>query len=254
MIGRSLGHYQITAPLGKGGMGEVYRARDNTLGRDVALKVFPPAMAANREGLARFQREARAVAALNHPHIVTIYSVEESEGVHFITMELIDGKPLNRLIPEGGLPGERILAIAAALADALAAAHERGIVHRDLKPANVMVTADGRPKILDFGLARIARDESAAGAEDQPTDVRTSDGVIMGTVPYMSPEQVSGRSVDHRTDLFSLGVMLYEMATGHRPFGGTSSAETASAILRDTHLDVHQPDGRRADRTGVRDW
>jgi eukaryotic-like serine/threonine-protein kinase len=234
MIGRSLGHYQITAPLGQGGMGEVYRARDTSLGRDVALKVLPPDMASNQERLARFQREARAVAALNHPHIVTIYSVEEREGVHFLTMELIEGQPLNRLIPEGGLPSERVLAIAATLADALAAAHEKGIVHRDLKPANVMITPDGRAKILDFGLARVDRDDDATpvGA-DHPTDLRTSDGVVMGTVPYMSPEQVSGRSVDHRTDFFSLGVMLYEMTTGRRPFGGASSAETASAILRD---------------------
>lgn len=214
-------------------MGEVYRATDAKLGRDVALKVLPAEMARDPERLARFRREARAVAALNHPHIVTIFSVEEAEGVHFLTMELVDGQSLDRLIPEGGLPVERIVEIASALADALAAAHEKGIVHRDLKPANVMVGEHGRVKVLDFGLAKEMR---ATG----PTDATltsaacTATGVVMGTPAYMSPEQVQGRALDHRTDLFSLGVILYELATGRRPFRGPSSAELASSILRDT--------------------
>ena len=234
MIGQTLAHYRITAAIGAGGMGEVYRATDTKLGRDVALKVLPAEMASRPERLERFQREARAVAALNHPHIVTIHSVEEADGVHFLTMELVGGQPLDRVIPESGLPVERILEIATALADALVAAHERGIVHRDLKPANVMVTDDGRVKVLDFGLARVTGSAKGAPADSEAqTEMRTRDGVVMGTVPYMSPEQVSGLDVDHRTDIFSLGVVLYEMASGSRPFQGRSSAELASAILRD---------------------
>lgn len=214
-------------------MGEVYRAADTKLGRFVALKVLPPDMARDPERLARFQREARAVAALNHPHIVTLHSVEEDGGVHFLTMELVEGHSLDRLILEGGLPLEQILVIAKAIADALAAAHEKGIVHRDLKPANVMVTEDGRVKVLDFGLAK------QTGAAD-PIDATqtlagyTEVGAVMGTPAYMSPEQIAGRVLDHRTDIFSLGVMLYQMATGCRPFEGSSPAELASAILRDT--------------------
>jgi len=156
MIGRTLSHYRIDAAIGKGGMGDVYRATDSKLGRDVALKVLPAEVASDPERLARFQREARAVAALNHPHIVTIHSVEEADGVHFFTMELVEGQALDRLIPASGLPVERILQIAGAMAEALAAAHEKGIVHRDLKPGNVMVTNDGRVKVLDFGLASVA--------------------------------------------------------------------------------------------------
>src|ERR1039457_3857367 len=180
-----------------------------------------------------FQREARAVAALNHPHIVTIFSVEEAGGVHFLTMELVDGQPLDRLIPESGLPIEQIVEIASALADALVAAHEKGIVHRDLKPANVMVAHDGRVKVLDFGLAK----EVGEAVPDDATRTslgNTQAGVVMGTPAYMSPEQISGRPLDCRTDIFSLGVMLHEMATGKRPFAGNSSAELISAILRDT--------------------
>ena len=234
MIGQTLAHYRITAAIGAGGMGEVYRATDTKLGRDVALKVLPAEMAGSPERLERFQREAKALAALDHPGIVTVHSVEEAVGVHFLTMQLVEGQPLDKLIPEAGMPGERILGIATALAEALAAAHDKGIVHRDLKPANVMVTKDGRVKVLDFGLARMAgpQAEPSSGSE-LPTDLRTREGVVMGTVPYMSPEQVSGLAVDHRTDIFSLGIILYEMATGQRPFQGRSSAELASAILRD---------------------
>ncbi len=214
-------------------MGEVYRATDTKLGRDVALKVLPPAMAANADRLERFRREAKALAALDHPGIVTVHSVEDADGVHFLTMQLIDGQALDSAIPEGGLPVQRVLDIAHPLADALAAAHDKGIVHRDLKPANVMVTTDGRVKVLDFGLAKELR-------EADPMDVtlasspHTEIGVVMGTPAYMSPEQVVGGALDHRTDIFSLGVLLYEMVTGRRPFQGRSSAETTSAILRDT--------------------
>jgi serine/threonine protein kinase/Tfp pilus assembly protein PilF len=233
VIGRSLSHYHIESAIGAGGMGEVYRAADTKLGRDVALKVLPAEMARDPQRLMRFQREARAVAALNHPHIVTIFSVEEADGLHFLTMELIEGQPLDRLIPEGGFSIERIVEIAAALAGALAAAHEKGIVHRDLKPANVMVTRDGRVKVLDFGLAKEIRPMNAGDAT-QTQSPQTEAGIVMGTPAYMSPEQVAGEAVDHRTDIFSLGIVLYEMATGERPFKGRSSAELVSAILRDT--------------------
>ena len=231
-VGRTLAHYRITAALGAGGMGEVYRATDTKLGRDVALKVLPAEMAASPERLERFRREAKALAALDHPGVVGVYSVEEADGVHFLTMQLVEGESLDRLIPEGGLPVDRILEIAKALADALAAAHDKGIVHRDLKPANVMVTQDGRVKVLDFGLARMSPAGEPADSA-LPTEAQTREGVVMGTVPYMSPEQVSGKPLDHRTDVFSLGVLLYEMASGRRPFQGASSAELASAILRD---------------------
>src|SRR5450631_1009219 len=231
--GTKLGPYEIQSPLGAGGMGEVYRATDTKLGRDVALKVLPAEMAQDPERLGRFRREAKALAQLDHPNIVTIHSVEECGGIHFLTMQLVDGLPLDRLIPQGGLPVEQIIEIASALGDALAAAHEKGIVHRDLKPANVMVSNEGRVKVLDFGLAKDVRG-SNLGDATMTSASRTEVGVVMGTPAYMSPEQTSARPLDHRTDIFSLGVMLHEMATGRRPFEGTSSAELVSAILRDT--------------------
>ena len=230
--GTKLGPYEIHSSLGAGGMGEVYRATDAKLARDVALKVLPAEMADDPERLARFRREAKTLAQLDHPNIVTIYSVEESDGVHFLTMQLVEGQPLDRLICAGGLPLERIVEIAGALGDALAAAHEKGIVHRDLKPANVMVSSEGRVKVLDFGLAKDINVVNAGDAT-MTSDSRTQVGVVMGTPAYMSPEQTSGRPLDHRTDIFSLGVLLHEMATGRRPFEGTSSAELVSAILRD---------------------
>ncbi len=231
--GTKLGPYEIQSPLGAGGMGEVYRATDTKLGRDVALKVLPAGMAHDPERLGRFRREAKALAQLDHPNIVTIYSVEECEGVHFLTMQLVEGQPLDRVIPAGGLPLAQIVEIASVLGDALAAAHEKGIVHRDLKPANVMVSKEGRVKVLDFGLAK---DVSASDPADATltSDHRTQAGMVMGTPAYMSPEQTSGRPLDHRTDIFSLGVVLHEMATGRRPFEGSFSAELISAILRDT--------------------
>jgi TolB-like protein len=233
--GTKLGPYEIHSPLGAGGMGEVYRATDSKLGRDVALKVLSAEMAHDPERLARFRREAKALAQLDHPNIVTIYSVEEHDGIHFLTMQLVEGQPLDRVIPAAGLPVEQIVEIASALGDALAAAHEKGIVHRDLKPANVMLSHEGRVKVLDFGLAK---DIGASDPADATltSDHRTHVGVVMGTPAYMSPEQTSGRPLDHRTDIFSLGVVLHEMATGRRPFDGSSSAELVSSILRDTPL------------------
>jgi TolB-like protein/Flp pilus assembly protein TadD len=231
-IGATVGAYRVVARLGAGGMGDVYRAHDARLGRDVALKVLPADVATNPDRLARFRREARALAALNHPHIVTIFSIEEADGVPFMTMELIEGRSLEHLVADGGLALARFFDIGVALADALAAAHRKGIIHRDLKPANVMVTHDGVVKVLDFGLAREA--DAHGSSEHNPTSLGlTQAGIIVGTVPYMSPEQIEGRSVDQRTDLFSLGVVLYEMASGTRPFRGDSSPALMSSILRD---------------------
>ena len=230
--GTKLGLYEIQTSLGAGGMGEVYRATDSKLGRDVALKVLPAEMAQDPERLGRFRREAKSLAQLDHPNIVTIYSVEECDGVHFLTMQLVEGQPLDRLIPEDGLPLAQIVEIASALGEALSAAHEKGIIHRDLKPANVMVSNAGRVKVLDFGLAKDVRG-SNLGDATMTSASRTEVGVVMGTPAYMSPEQTSGRPLDHRTDIFSMGVLLHEMATGRRPFEGNSSAELVSAILRD---------------------
>ncbi len=213
-------------------MGHVYRAHDARLGRDVALKMLPAGVAADPERLARFRREARAVAALNHPHIVTIFSIEEEHGVPFLTMELVEGRSLDQALSAGGLPLAQFFEIGVALADALSAAHRKGIVHRDVKPANVMVTGDGVVKMLDFGLARES-EAHEAGEEAATTLGLTQAGMIVGTVPYMSPEQIEGKPVDHRSDIFSLGVVLYEMATGARPFSGGSSPALMSSILKD---------------------
>lgn len=221
-------------------MGEVYRARDTTLKRDVALKVLPMEMAADPSGLARFRREAETVAGLNHPNIVTIFSVEEDAEVRFLTMELIDGQSLDRLIAGGGLPLERIIEIGSAVADALTAAHEKGIVHRDLKPGNVMVTENGQVKVLDFGLAK-QTNQGAVTDDDETHEMGlTRDGFLIGTVPYMSPEQLRGEELDHRSDLFSLGILLYELATGQRPFRGQSQMDLSMAILRDAPLPLSE--------------
>jgi serine/threonine protein kinase/Tfp pilus assembly protein PilF len=245
LIGQKLAHYRIVSEIGSGGMGQVFRANDTRLQRDVALKVLPAEMAEHPELLERFRREARAVAALHHPLVVTIYSVEEADGIHFLTMELLDGQTADRMIPATGMAVAQLLDIATGLATALAAAHEKGIIHRDLKPANTMVTRDGQVKVLDFGLAKIAAPSSSSqsGADDH-TEVRTSDGIVVGTMPYMSPEQLQGHAVDPRTDIFSFGVMLYEMAAGVRPFRGSSSIALASAILRDAPASLLD---RRAD-------
>src|SRR5262245_4496448 len=215
--GDRLGHYTIVSHLGSGGMGAVYRATDSTLDRDVALKILPSAVAADPERLGRFQREARAVAALNHPNIVTIYSVEHADGVHFLTMELVTGRTLDRELAAGPLSVSQVQEVAGAMADALSAAHARGIVHRDLKPANVMLTDTGRLKMLDFGLAKVQSEELQPRDGNSATNLATEIGTILGTPAYMSPEQVSGFAVDHRTDIFSMGVLLYEVATGVRP-------------------------------------
>jgi eukaryotic-like serine/threonine-protein kinase len=233
--GTRLGVYELQALIGAGGMGEVYRAVDPRLQRPIAIKVLPTDLADDVQRRERFEVEARATAALNHPNIVTIHSVEQADGVHFITMELVEGHTLDEMLVRQGLPTSKLLDIAIALADAVAAAHERGITHRDLKPANVMVTPEGRVKVLDFGLAKPA-DAGLLTAEQPTVATRhlTGQGSIVGTVAYMSPEQADGRPVDHRTDLFSLGVVLFEMATGVRPFRGDTNLSILSSILRDT--------------------
>ena len=238
MVGRTLGQYRILEPLGKGGMGEVFLAEDTRLQRRVALKILAPDLAADPDRRQRFEREARAAAALNHPNIVTIHSVEEIDGMPFLTLELIEGQTLGAVIPAGGLPLDELLTLAIPLADAVGAAHQRGITHRDLKPANVMVTTDGRLKVLDFGLAKLREDLANAMASALPTQEMTGEGRILGTVAYMSPEQAEGAPVDPRTDVFALGVLLHEMATGERPFKGDTQMSVLSAIIKDTPASV----------------
>lgn len=233
MIGETLSHYRILDKLGAGGMGEVYLAEDTSLKRQVALKVLPADMAENPDWLRRFQREAELVASLNDPGIVTIYSVEQAEGLHFLTMELVQGETLAELLPSGGLHLDRFLEIAVPLAQALTAAHEKGVTHRDLKPANVMVTPEGQVKVLDFGLAKLLVADEPTDQSLMPTEALTREGLVLGTIPYMAPEQLEGRPVDHRCDIFSAGIVLHEMVTGERPFKGESSASLISAILRD---------------------
>lgn len=217
-------------------MGAVYRAEDRLLHRQIAVKIFSPDKAAQPQSLERFRREACLVAALNHPNIVTIYSVEEHEGLHFLTMELIQGKTLAELVPQGGMPLRRFLDIAVPLVEGLESAHKSGIVHRDLKPENVMVNQEGRVKILDFGIAKTEPDAEPTLAEGGAAkkDKLTRTGFRLGTPSYMAPEQILGGLIDHRTDLFSLGVILFQLATGQRPFQGTHTEEVLAAILRDT--------------------
>jgi len=233
LLGKTLLHYRISAALGAGGMGEVYLARDTKLGRDVAIKILPPQLRADSDRLERFQREASIVAALNHPNIVTIYSVEEDDGLQFFTMEHVDGRILSDLIPEDGLPMAEFQKYAIPLVDALNAAHARGVTHRDLKPGNIMVNRDGHLKVLDFGLAKVRITETQKPTSDSlmETEFLTGHGEILGTTPYMSPEQLKGEPADSRSDIFALGTVLYVMATGKHPFHSASSAETISSIL-----------------------
>jgi len=232
--GSRLGPYEILAPLGAGGMGEVYRARDARLGRDVAIKVLPLELSSDAGRLKRFEKEARSASALNHPNIVTIYEVGSHDEHSYIAMELVDGKTLRELLlPGGGLPMKRAIPIATQVAEGLARAHEAGIVHRDLKPENLMVTRDGLVKILDFGLAKLIFTGEGGGVTSLPTETGTEAGVVLGTVGYMSPEQASGQPADHRSDQFSFGSILYEIACGRRAFQKKTTAETLTAIIRE---------------------
>src|SRR5271156_2450113 len=233
--GTKLGPYEIVAPIGAGGMGEVYRAKDTRLGRDVAIKVLPEGFARDADRLRRFEQEARAVAALNHPNILAIHDIGEYNGAPFLVSELLEGHSLREELNSGALPTRRAVEDASQIAQGLAAAHDKGIVHRDLKPENVFVTKDGRLKILDFGLAKLAKLQTAAdedatlGAAAQ----ETSPGTVLGTVGYMSPEQVRGEAADARSDIFALGSILYEMLSVQRAFRRDTSAETMTAILKE---------------------
>jgi serine/threonine protein kinase len=233
--GHRLGPYEIVAPLGAGGMGEVYRARDTRLGREVAIKVLPAEVSADAGRLRRFEKEARSASSLNHPNIVTVYDVGNEDSTSYIAMELVEGVTLRQMLTEGPLPLKKLLAVSAQVADGLAKAHAAGIVHRDLKPENVMVTKDGFAKILDFGLAKLARPEgeSAEGTQAPTVSGGTEPGIVVGTVAYMSPEQALGKPLDFRSDQFSLGSVLYEMATGRRAFARASGPETMTAIIRE---------------------
>ena len=229
LCGSRLGPYEVAMPIGAGGMGEVYRARDTRLGRDVAIKVLPPEVAADPDRMARFEREARVLASLNHPHIATVYGLEESPAGKALVMELVDGDTL-----KSPLPPAQALRVASQIAMALEAAHERGITHRDLKPANIMVTRMG-VKLLDFGLAKVAADN------EEKTVTQTQAGTIVGTACYMSPEQAQGQAVDARSDIFSFGAVLYELLTGHRAFPGDSLVATLAGVLRDEPAPVDAP-------------
>jgi serine/threonine protein kinase len=231
MIGRTLSHYEILDEISRGGMGVVYRARDITLGREVALKVLPEDLTHDAKRRERLLQEARAASALEHPHIAVIHAVDEVEGVTFIAMELIRGEKMSEALARGALPQKRALDLAVEVAEGLARAHDKGIVHRDLKPANVMVTEDGHAKIIDFGLAKLIEPVTNDSATATVQGPRTDPGLVMGTVTYMSPEQARGGSVDHRSDVFSFGVMLYEMLAGTPPFQGRSQLDTLHAIL-----------------------
>src|SRR6266540_609606 len=232
--GTRLGPYEVISLLGAGGMGEVWRARDTRLGREVALKILPSELSQDPERLRRFEREARAASALNHPNIVVIHDVGRSDSISYIAMERVHGRSLRDLMVPGPLPVRKILPLATQIANGLAGAHAAGIVHRDLKPENVMVSEDGLVKILDFGLAKLAM-PPAEGLTAAPTVAieapRTEAGIILGTVGYMSPEQAAGREVDYRSDHFSFGSILYEMATGRQAFQGESTPQTLTAII-----------------------
>lgn len=232
--GRMLSHYKLIELIGEGGMGAVWRSKDQTLGREVALKVLDAEAASSPERLAMFEREARAIAALNHPNIVTIYEIDKAEGLHFIVMELVRGGSLEKLIQPGGLPLKKLLDVAIAVTEAIDAAHKQGITHRDLKPSNIMMSETVRVKVVDFGLAVLSPPElTVEGKASTTLTARTDEGFIAGTLPYMSPEQVQGLDVDSRSDIFSTGVILYEMATGRRPFEGANSSALIASILRD---------------------
>src|SRR6186713_3090977 len=227
--GTRLGAYEIVSPLGAGGMGEVYRARDSRLDREVAIKVLTESLAKDVTALARFEREAMSVARLSHPNILSIYEFAQDAGTAFVVMELVDGETLRARLASGPLPPRKAIAYALQIAKGIGAAHARGIVHRDLKPENVMITRDDLVKILDFGLAK----PIDAGGSDltRGASMATSAGTVLGTFGYMAPEQVRAQAVDHRADMFAFGAVLYEMLTGHRAFKGETAADTMSAIL-----------------------
>ena len=243
MNGRVVGHYRILEQIGAGAMGEVYRARDERLGREVAIKVIRAASSGNADHLRRFELEARAAAALNHPNIVAVYDVGQDEGSPYIVCELLEGQTLRMRLSEGPLPVRSAVDYSLQIVQGLIAAHERRIVHRDLKPENLFVTREGRIKILDFGVAKLqATTEEGRSVEEMTTVTKT--GAVVGTVAYMSPEQLRGRAVDHRSDLFSVGSILYETLTGRRPFRGETEVDTITAVLRENPPELELEEAR----------
>src|SRR3989454_3001385 len=240
--GTKLGRYEIRSQIGAGGMGEVYRARDEKLNRDIAIKVLPAALSQDEDRLRRFEQEAQAAGALNHPNILVIYHIGTHEGAPYIVSELLEGETLRERMAGAALPPRKAIDYALQIARGLAAAHEKGIVHRDIKPDNIFITNDGRAKILDFGLAKLtsATDGTQSQSEVPTRKVNTDPGTVMGTMGYMSPEQLKGQPADHRSDIFSFGAILYEMLSGRRAFRGDSMAETMSAILREDPPDLSE--------------
>src|SRR6185369_15328587 len=238
--GTRLGPYEISAAIGAGGMGEVYRARDSRLNREVAIKVLPASFSSDAERLHRFQQEALAAAALNHPNILAVYDIGTQEGAPYIVSELLEGETLRERVRSGPLPVRKAIEYAIQIAQGLAAAHDKGIVHRDLKPENLFVTKEGRVKILDFGLAKLTQTEAGSGPQTNlPTATAgTEPGVVMGTLGYMSPEQIKGKPADARSDIFSFGAILYEMLSGKRAFHADSAGETMAAILKEDPPDL----------------
>ena len=244
LIGQSLSHYRVTAAIGAGGMGEVYRATDTRLGRDVAIKVLPAAVVNDPERLARFRREAHLLASLNHPNIAAIYGLEEADGTPFLALELVDGEDLKDRLRRGAIPLDEALEIATQVAEALEEAHNRGIVHRDLKPANVKLATTGRVKVLDFGLAKAWSASSGSGPSSTPEVTQsptlaysgTLAGVVLGTAAYMAPEQARGKGVDKRADVWAFGVVLWEMLTGRTMFVGETVTDVIAAVV------THDPD------------
>jgi serine/threonine protein kinase len=238
--GTKLGDYEVKSLLGSGGMGEVYRARDSRLGRDVAIKVLPPSLSSDSDRLRRFEQEARAAAALNHPNILAVFQMGTYQGAPYLVSELLEGETLREQIKRGRMTVRKAIDYGVQLARGLAAAHEKGIVHRDLKPENLFVSKDGRLKILDFGLAKLMQPQCSAEHSTVTLIEGTRPGVVLGTVGYMSPEQVRGQTTDHRTDIFSFGAILYEMLAGKRAFQKPTSAETMSAILNEDPAGISQ--------------
>ena len=232
--GTLVSHYRVIEKIGAGGMGEVYRASDTRLGRDVAIKVIRPELARDPDRIRRFEQEARAAGALNHPNVCSILDIGSYEGAPFVVMELLEGESLWHRLEQGSIPARKAVEYAAQAAHGLAAAHEKGIVLRDIKPGNLFVTKDGRVKVLDFGLAKLTRPDVLAPVGEKPISIAaTETGAILGTVGYMAPEQVRGQAADARSDLFALGAILYEMLTGRRAFHGASYVETLHSILND---------------------
>src|SRR5262245_51965216 len=243
--GARFNHNEILSPLGAGGMGEVWRARDTRLNREVAIKVLPPSFAQDPDRLLRFKQEALATSALNHPNILTVHDIGDHDGAPFIVAELLEGEELREQLNEGALPVRAAIDYAQQIASGLAAAHAKGVVHRDLKPENLFITKDGRVKIFDFGLAKLKPAQTPAVETNAPTQKKFTDpGAVLGTVGYMAPEQVRGQEADHRADIFSFGVILHEMLSGRRTFSGESAIEVMNAILKEDPPELSETNTR----------